>query len=252
MTEESSTRRKHTLVDSPALDEVKTGWQVIASPLGPLTAFPLDIVVAFSPDPGTARLKKLPSGGAEGYRAAWMELRTTEALREPDGYGVARVFGQFVRLPDAAAPVKALDVVVPDAITEYANEFKSVDTLPRSGPSLKTFQPLGYRSKGRPTGKTVVTHTRVWTVECLRSLSGLTVVEALRIWNQWVPENEVAPHTLESTGRRTFYRDLKAVAAELFPALPAPVPRSRGRPRKYIRLGNLMLPIDPSQPIKRI
>ena len=102
--------------------------------------------------------------------------------------------------------------------------------------------PKQEKPKGRPPGRTVEVHVRVWTVECLRKLAGIrSVEEALKLWNRWFPERAINEATIPSTGRRTFYRDLNSVAEDLKPYEQArrPSPKKRGRPRKDLFPFNL-------------
>ena len=186
------------------------------SALGNLTAFGADLQAAKTkPD------ERLAATGADGYRAAFIVDVAHRALYirgTPEGAAL-----EFHGKVTWEGIVAALEGTLPDFASPLTRPVLGGLGLPRGRP------------RGRPPGRTVEVHVRVWTVECLRELAGIrSVAEALRLWNRWFPEHAVSESKLESTGRRTFHRDLNVVADDLkqYEEARRRLPRKRGRPRK--------------------
>ena len=87
------------------------------------------------------------------------------------------------------------------------------------------------RRRGRPSEPTVVTAVRVWTIDSLCELAGLTRDEAVALWNRTFPA-----YSLGSTGGSLFRVERNRVREHLEGINPlpetAPPKRSRGRPRR--------------------
>ena len=210
----------------------------IESVLGALTSLVADYQEAQkSPD------ERLASTGADGYRAAFIIDLAHRALyihKTPEGAAL-----EFLRKVTWEGFVADLEETLPDFATPLPIPIPSLVPKP---PTLEGLipTPRWETPKGRPPGRTVEVHVRVWTVECLRKLAGIkSVEEALRLWNRWFPEHAINEITIPSTGRRTFHRDLNAVAKELkqYEEAARPQPRKRGRPKKDLfpfNIGDLL------------
>jgi hypothetical protein len=61
------------------------------------------------------------------------------------------------------------------------------------GLEVRLLEPAPRRNVGRPNHPTRETATRVWTIDCLRALCGMTFDEAAIAWSEQFPELQYAP-----------------------------------------------------------
>lgn len=162
--------------------------------------------------------------GRDGYRARLVlslavdTLETQHADRMPSYKDAAEVANYFIECLDG--PRHVFDT--------------RMDHLARQEEASR----LDGRPPGRPPGPTVDTAVRVWTVEALRRLAGLTVFEAINLWDEsWQGAKCFGQLAYGETDRDAAEARFRVERARVRGHLqtlaryqPAPPRRRRGRP----------------------